>query len=58
MDEITLAFNEETEMWEEKKEPYCTIEIPTKEDFDFFNSAVNFYRNYLAKNGKGGQDDV
>lgn len=53
MDEIILTFDEETETWKEKEEPYCTVEFPTKEDFDFFNAAVNFYREHLAKAEEG-----
>ena len=48
MDEIILTFDEDTETWKEKEEPYCTVEFPTKEDFDFFNAAVNFYREHHA----------
>ena len=49
MDEIVLVFDEETGVWTEKKEPYCTVEFDTKEDFDFFNAAIKFYREYLEK---------
>ena len=49
MDEIALTFDEETGVWTEKKEPYCTVEFDTKEDFDFFNAAIKFYREYLEK---------
>lgn len=49
MDEIVLTLDKETGAWTEKKEPYCTVEFDTKEDFDFFNAAIKFYREYLEK---------
>ena len=31
---MDLIFNEKTQMWEEKKEPFATIEVETEEDFN------------------------
>ena len=31
---MKIIYNEETGMWEEYKEPYGTVDCPTKEDFD------------------------
>ena len=42
-DAIDLVFNEETGTFEEAKEPYMTIEFPTKEDYDLFNEMIQFY---------------
>lgn len=31
---MDLIFNEKTQMWEEKKEPFAIIEVETEEDFN------------------------
>lgn len=31
---MDLIFNEKTQMWEEKKEPFATIEVETEKDFN------------------------
>lgn len=31
---LELVFNEETQMWEERKEPFATIEVATEKDFN------------------------
>ena len=45
MADLELVFNEESGVWEERPEPYITIEIETEEDFEYLKSAVEFYKN-------------
>ena len=45
-DGILLAYNPETKMWDEKKEPYATIECETEEDYNFLLNAVRFYKEH------------
>lgn len=37
---VLFCFNEETQMFEELKEPFATIECQTKEDFDRFHELI------------------
>jgi hypothetical protein len=43
MGNIVLVFNESTQKWEERPEPYITISVETKEDYEFLEAAVAFY---------------
>ena len=43
MDEIQLRFNEDLDVWEERPEPYITIDCETKEDFDYIQEALDHY---------------
>ena len=43
MGNLELVFNETTKKWEERPEPYITIEIETKEDYDLLEKVVAFY---------------
>lgn len=43
-DGILLAYDPETGMWGEKKEPYATIECETEEDYNFLLNAMLFYK--------------
>lgn len=45
MDNIVLVFNETTQKWEERKEPFITVEIETEEDYEFLKTAVEYYGN-------------
>jgi hypothetical protein len=45
--ELELVYNEETQEWEEKPEPFITIECETEEDFEFIGTAVAFYKKHL-----------
>lgn len=45
MDNIELVFNETTQKWEERKEPFITVEIETEEDYEFLKTAVEYYGN-------------
>lgn len=42
---LELVFNETTQMWEERTEPFITIEIETEEDYEFLKTAVEYYGN-------------
>lgn len=37
---MELQFNEETKQWEERKEPYATIEIPDQDDYEFLENCI------------------
>ena len=39
-DGIELVYNEETGEWEERKEPFATIEVVTEEDFQLIKAAI------------------
>ena len=41
-DNFEVVYNEETDCWEEKEEPYATIEIPTEKDFDLLMKKIDF----------------
>ena len=43
MSSIDLIYNEETGVWEAKKEPYTMIEVASKEDFEHLKTAIAFY---------------
>lgn len=47
--ELELVYNEETQEWEEKPEPFITIECETEEDFEFIGNAIAFYKKHLAE---------
>lgn len=41
---MKLIYNEETEKWEVRKEPFIVVEIETEEDFNFIQSAIDHYK--------------
>ena len=48
---MELVYNEETGVWEQRKEPYATIEVETdevetEEDYKELIKAVEFYKKY------------
>lgn len=43
---MELVYNEETGVWEQRKEPYATIEAETEEDYNELIKAVEFYKKY------------
>lgn len=45
MDNIELIFNQKTAKWEERSEPYITVEIDTEEEYEWLKAAVAFYEN-------------
>lgn len=47
MSSIDLIYNEETGVWEAKKEPYTMIEVASKEDFEYLQKAIAFYDNLV-----------
>ena len=47
--ELELVYNEETGEWEQKPEPFITIEVETEEDVEFIGNAVAFYKKHLAE---------
>lgn len=50
--ELELVYNEETKEWEQKPEPFITIECETEEDFKFIGNAIAFHKKYLAEQEK------
>ncbi len=42
-DNFETVYNEETGCWEEKEEPYMTIEIPTEDDYRLLMKKIEFY---------------
>ena len=50
--ELELVYNEETREWEQKKEPFITIEVETEEDFEFIGNAIAFYKKHMAEQEK------
>lgn len=50
--ELELVYNEETQEWEQKPEPFITIECETEEDFEFIGTAVAFYKKHLEEQEK------
>ena len=50
--ELELVYNEETKEWEQRPEPFITIECETEEDFEFIGTAVAFYKKHLAEQEK------
>ena len=58
---MEIRYNEETGLWEEKKEPYTTIEFEfeTKEDYEAFMEILprveeEYKRERLRKSADGG----
>jgi hypothetical protein len=49
---LDLVYNEETQEWEQKPEPFITIECETEEDFEFIGTAVAFYKKHLEEQEK------
>ena len=46
-DSFDIVYNKELGCWEEKKEPYTTIEIATEKDFELLKQKLQFYdKNY------------
>ena len=37
---LELIFNTETQEWEERTEPFTTIEVETEKDFEFLKEAI------------------
>jgi hypothetical protein len=50
--ELELIYNEETQEWEQKPEPFIKIECETEEDFEFIGTAVAFYKKHLEEQEK------
>ncbi len=42
---VELVFNESTQKWEERKQPFATIEIETEEDFNRLRELVEADRD-------------
>ena len=42
---MELVFNESTQKWEERKQPFATIEVETKEDFNRLRELVEADRD-------------
>ena len=49
---LELVYNEETKEWEQKKEPFITIEVETEEDFEFIGNAIAFYKKHMDEQAK------
>lgn len=49
---LDLVYNEETKEWEQKPEPFITIEVETEEDFEFIGNAIAFYKTHLKNREK------
>lgn len=49
---MDLVYDEKTGTWDAKKEPYITIEVETKEDYEFIQNAIKFYKEYLDSKKK------
>ena len=37
---MDLIYNEKTGLWEEYQEPYCSLDIPTEEDWKILKGAI------------------
>lgn len=37
---MDIVYNEETGLWEEYQEPYCSLDIPTEEDWKLLEEAT------------------
>lgn len=48
---IRAFYNEDTGFWEAMEEPYCTVEIPTKEDYIRFLDMVSFWQENHKEGG-------
>lgn len=46
MRDIELVYNSETRKWEERKEPFATMEFPTEEDYLRFKEMVAFWNEH------------
>ena len=61
--ELVIVFDDETESWKIKEEPYAVIECPTEEDYEHFKEMVDFYKKHHECEDKshereeGDQDD-
>jgi hypothetical protein len=44
---MELVYNEETQEWQQKPEPFITIEVETEEDFEFIGNAIAFYKKHM-----------
>lgn len=42
---VELVFNESTQKWEERKQPFATIEVETEEDFNRLRELVEADRD-------------
>lgn len=40
---MDIIYNEKSQKWELKKEPYMTIEVASEEDFEWLTRAMDFY---------------
>lgn len=49
---MELVYNEETKEWEQKKEPFITIEVETEEDFEFIGNAIAFYKKHMDEQAR------
>lgn len=45
MDDLRIVFSKETGTWEKCEKPYETLNIATKEDFEWLQAAAEFYSN-------------
>ena len=45
--ELELIYNEETQEWQQRSEPFSTIEVETEEDFEFIGNAIAFYKKHI-----------
>lgn len=50
MQDFRFVYDEDTDSWKEKKEPYITIEIETEEDYEYLKKVIDLGRKVL--NGK------
>lgn len=49
-DELLLQYNRETGMWEERKEPFAVVELPTEEDYNRLVEMIDFWKENHKEN--------
>ena len=52
--ELVLVYNEKTGLWEKKKDPYITIEVETKKDFEELQKAWEFWNKHKEDEANAG----
>lgn len=48
-DSFDIVYNKELDCWEERKEPYTTIEIATEKDYELLMEKIKFYDQHQDK---------
>ena len=46
---MKIYYNEKTGEWEEKKEPYMTLEVETEEDWKHLQECVAYWNEHHGK---------